>query len=212
MKKTYVKFEESIDKKSTIFNLIIDPVINRSCSIIVRATYETGNYNWFQITHQSNHKFVFGAPKIILTSQSGVQRFFEGSGNLAIFFDIGSYFVDAYEISVFQLDPYDIYSINDILSPLAKDIFGYCDTTFVASLDTANLVGVLNFGIGNVVVKIDYKNGFVDIYKSDSIKEKSESEVDIDCQAYFKDSSMTIADFYNLFLAIDEKYQLPNEI
>lgn len=209
MNKQYVKFESGVDKQSEIFNLVIEPVINKSGPIIIRVVRNSGDYGWIQITQQMNQRFIFGAPRIVVTHQNGVQQFFDASDNLIQFFNIETYFNNVEELTVFYIDPYDIYSIKDILDPLAKDIFGYCDTTFVASLDKSNLIGVLDFGIGKVVIKIDYKNGFIDIDKSESIKEKTAL---IDTSNFFKDSAMTIADFHNLFSAIDEKYKLPNEI
>ena len=211
MNKQHVKFNEGVDAKATIFNLIIEPVIKGS-NLIVRVVYDTGIRSWFQITSQQNRTFVFGRPRVVLTSQNGVQRFFEGLDNFINIFDIQIYFTNATEIDVFQLTSHDIFSINDVLGPLAKDIFGYCETTFMGSLDTETLLGVLNFGIGNIVIKADFQHGFVDIDKSDSIEESEDPETDIDRATFFKDSSMTIADFWKLFTAIKERFQLPNEI
>lgn len=212
MNKQHVKFDEGIDKKSTIFNLMIDPVIKGS-NVIARVVYDSGICSWFQLTNQQNHTFVFGPSKIVLTNQFGVQRFFTISDNMAQLFGIPQeYFSDASEIDVFQMTPYDIFTIDDVLGPLAQDIFGFCETTFVGSLDTETLVGILNFGIGNVVIKIDLQNGFIDIDKSDSIKENDSPEMEIDCDAFFNDANATISDFWNLFTAINERFQLPNEI
>lgn len=212
MNKQHVKFDEGIDKKSTIFNLMIDPVIKGS-NVIARVVSDSGICSWFQLTNQQNHTFVFGPSKIVLTNQFGVQRFFTISDNMAQLFGIPQeYFSDASEIDVFQMTPYDIFIIDDVLGPLAQDIFGFCETTFVGSLGTETLVGILNFGIGNVVIKIDLQDGFIDIDKSDSIKENDSPETEIDCDAFFNDANATISDFWNLFTAINERFQLPNEI
>ena len=50
MNKQYVKFESGVDKQSEIFNLVIEPVINKCGPIIIRVVRNSGDYGWIQIT------------------------------------------------------------------------------------------------------------------------------------------------------------------